>query len=265
MCCGDASDPADGLDFRPAWKKGMAVGSGAEKREDMGIIQRFKDIMSANINALLDKAEDPSKMVDQCLRNLESDLGKVKAETAAVMAEEMRTRRELDECVEQIAKMQTYAERAVRAGNDDDARLFLTKKAAYNEKREALQNAYDSAAQNASRMRQMHDKLVKDIAALNARRESIKAKVQIAQTQEKINQMNSRLGSSLDGVSDSMDAFDRMEAKANRMLDEANAMAQLNEEQRENTSVEDLIAKYDRSESTELEDELESLKTQMGM
>ena len=44
----------------------------------MGIIKRFGDIMAANFNALLDKAEDPEKMVDQCLRNLESDLGKVK-------------------------------------------------------------------------------------------------------------------------------------------------------------------------------------------
>ena len=41
----------------------------------MGIISRFKDIMSANINALLDKMEDPEKMVEQYLRNLESDLG----------------------------------------------------------------------------------------------------------------------------------------------------------------------------------------------
>ena len=56
----------------------------------MGILTRFKDIMSANINALLDKCEDPEKMIDQYMRNLESDLGKVKAETASVMAEETR-------------------------------------------------------------------------------------------------------------------------------------------------------------------------------
>ena len=55
-----------------------------------GIIKRFSDIMSANLNALLDKAEDPEKMIDQYLRNLESDLGKVKAETASVMAEETK-------------------------------------------------------------------------------------------------------------------------------------------------------------------------------
>ena len=73
----------------------------------MGIMTRFKDIMSANINALLDKAEDPEKMIDQYLRNLESDLGKVKAETASVMAEETRARRALDECTANITKMQT--------------------------------------------------------------------------------------------------------------------------------------------------------------
>lgn len=76
-----------------------------------GIITRFKDIMSSNINALLDKAEDPSKMIDQYLRNLESDLGKVKAETASVMAEEKRAKRQLDELNEQINKMQKYAEK----------------------------------------------------------------------------------------------------------------------------------------------------------
>ena len=53
-----------------------------------GILSRFKTIMEANINALLDKAEDPVKMADQLARDLEKDLGEVKAETVSVMAEE---------------------------------------------------------------------------------------------------------------------------------------------------------------------------------
>ena len=61
----------------------------------MGILQRFKDIMASNINALLDKAEDPEKMIDQTLRNLTKDLAEVKKETAAVMADEQRCKREL--------------------------------------------------------------------------------------------------------------------------------------------------------------------------
>ena len=79
----------------------------------MGILSRFKDIMSSNINALFDKMEDPEKMIDQVLRDLESDLGEVKAETAGVMAEEARAQRQLNECQAEVDKLQSYAEKAV--------------------------------------------------------------------------------------------------------------------------------------------------------
>ena len=94
----------------------------------MGILKRFKDIMSANINALLDKAEDPEKMIDQYMRDMQEDLRKVKSETATVMAEEQRCKRQLDECDAEIAKMQNYAEKALVAGNEADAMKFLEKK-----------------------------------------------------------------------------------------------------------------------------------------
>lgn len=225
-----------------------------------GIIKRFKDIMSANVNALLDKAEDPAKMIDQYLRDMESDLGKVKAETAAVMAQETRAKRELDECGEEIDKMQEYAKRAVLSGNDNDARQFLAQKQKLEEKKANLQQAYDAAAENAAKMRSMHDKLVADIRELNSRRDAIKAKIAVARTQEKIN----KLGSSFSGAADSMSAFERMEARADQMLDEANAMAQLNESAKQD-SVEDLMAKYDQTSSTQVDDELAKLKEQMGL
>jgi phage shock protein A len=224
-----------------------------------GIIKRFSDIMSANINALLDKAEDPAKMIDQYLRNLESDLGSVKAETAAIMAEETRAKRELDECIGEIDKMQKYAEKAIVAGNDTDAKTFLTKKGQYVEKQNELQKVYEAAAANASKMKTMHDKLVSDINDLNARKDSIKAKVAVAKTQEKLN----KIGSSIEGVSNSMSAFDRMEAKADKMLDEANAMAELNSVKEDDT--EDLISKYEGQTDSAVEDELAALKAKMGL
>lgn len=225
-----------------------------------GILKRFGDIMASNINALLDKAEDPAKMIDQYLRNLESDLGKVKAETAAVMAEETKCKRQLDECNQEIEKMQKYAEKAVMAGNDADARQFLEKKQQLAMKQAGLQQAYDVAAENASKMRSMHDKLVRDINELNARRDAIKAKVQVAKTQEKLN----KIGASMNGAQDSLSAFDRMEAKANKMLDEANAMSELNAGA--NGSFEDLKSKYDSDPAASgVDDELAALKAQMGM
>lgn len=225
----------------------------------MGIIQRFKDIMSSNINALLDKAEDPVKMIDQYMRNLESDLGKVKAETASVMAEETRCKRELDECTAEIDKMQKYAEKAVLAGNDEDAKQFLAQKAALVSKQEALKQSYDLAAENASKMRQMHDKLCSDIATLNSRKDAIKAKVKVAQTQEKLN----KIGASVDGARSNLSAFDRMEEKANRMLDEANAMAELNKKS-EDADIDALKSKYDEQPGSAVDDELAALKAKLG-
>ena len=206
----------------------MCQKAAQEWRIIMGILTRFKDIMSANINALLDKCEDPEKMIDQYMRNLESDLGKVKAETASVMAEETRCKRELDECTADVAKYQSYAEKALKAGNEADARTFLEKKQQLVSKQATLQQTYNIAADKA---------------------------------QERIN----KVGSSVNSVGTSMDAFGKMEAKANKMLDEANAMAELNQTQLE-ADVDSLAAKYDAEPAnTAVDDELAALKAQMGL
>lgn len=228
-----------------------------------GILSRFKDIMSSNINALLDKVEDPMKMIDQYLRNLESDLGKVKAETAAVMAEETKSKRELDECIDSINKMQTYAEKALLSGNEADARTFLSKKGELNNKLISLQQTYDIAKENSTKMREMHDKLIKDISQLNTRRDELKAKMAVVNTQEKLN----KIGSSVNGAIGNMSKFDEMEAKINKKLDTANAMAELNDSQKEE-NIEDLIAKYDnetKNTSSEIDDELSELKSKLGL
>ena len=227
-----------------------------------GIIARFKDIMSSNINALLDKAEDPAKIINQYLRNLESDLGNVKAETASVMAEEKRSKRALDECNEQINKMQRYAEKALIAGNESDAKTFLEKKTQLSKNQQSLQQSHDIAADNAVKTRSMHDKLVKDIGELNARREQLKAKLAVAKTQERLN----KIGSSVDGAKGSLSAFDKMEDKINRQLDEANAMAELNSSNKED-SIEDLMSKYDdnKEANSGVDDELQALKNKLGL
>lgn len=229
----------------------------------MGILKRFKDIMSANINALLDKAEDPEKMIDQYLRDMQDDLGQVKAETASVMAEAARAKRDLEETDEEIAKYQKYAEKALVAGNENDARRFLEKKAELTKERETKQQLADATAKSADQMRQMHDKLVKDIATLNERKATIKAKVAAAKTQSHINDLNEKVGNV--NITDGTSAFDRMEAKADRMLDEANARAELNKTSVEDESVEKLASKYDEGNKADVDAELEEMKKKLGL
>lgn len=225
----------------------------------MSILSRFGDIMAANINALLDKAEDPAKMVDQTLRNLRENLADVKKETKAVMADELNAKRRLDECQAEIARYTNAATNAVKAGQDNDARILLEKKQSLSAKLTDLQQTYDLAHANAAKMRQMHDKLVNDIAELETRKDTIKAKINVAKAQERINKVTDAAGD----ASDNLAAFDRMEDKADRLLDEAMAHAELNEGPKDEAA--DLAAKYGGGSSNmSVEDELAAIKASMN-
>jgi len=226
-----------------------------------GILKRFKDIMAANINALLDKAEDPEKMIEQYLRDMESDLGKIKAETAAVIADAEKAKRDLVEIDDEIAKMQVYAEKALVAGNEEDARRFLAKKADLTKERELKQQMADVTGANAQKMRDMHDKLTSDIATLNERKAAIKAKVQAAKAQEHINDLTESIGD-ID-ITDGMSAFDKMEEKADHMLDMANARAELNNSIPDTEALADVAKKYE--DNTDIDNELAALKSQLGL
>ena len=223
----------------------------------MSILSRFKDIMSANINALLDKCEDPAKMIDQYLRQLKEDLAEVKQETAAVMAEEKRTKRLVDDNVAEIAKYTDLAKKALTAGNEGDAKVFITKKQELEAHQADLEKTYALAHANAEKMREMHDKLTGDIQELEQRRLNVKAKMSVAKTQDKLNKIND----SMKSAAGSMEAFERMEAKADRLLDEANSMAELNEEPKD--SAEEIAKKYDKDSS--VDDELAKMKAELGL
>ena len=226
------------------------------------ILKRFKDIMAANINALLDRAEDPEKMIDQYLRDMESDLGKVNAETAAVMAEETKAKRQLAELKEEIGTMEKYAEKALVAGSEEDAKQFLERKAKLTADLAYREQLAANAGANAAKMREMHDKLAKDIAELNDRKAQIKAKVAAAKAQEKINDLTEKVGNM--DITDGTAAFDKMEAKADQMLDEANARAELNESTAHQT-IQDLKDKYDTKENPDVDAELAAMKAKLGL
>ena len=222
------------------------------------VLSRFNDILKANINDIIDKLEDPEKMIDQHLRDMLEDLAEVKKETAEVMAEETRTKRAVDINVAEVEKYLDLAQKALQAGNDGDARVFLTKKQELEAAGAALLTAYTVARENAEKMRQLHDKLTNDINELKAKSEAIKAKVKVAKTQEKLNAFDDHS----DAAQEAMAAFKRMEDKANNMLDRANSMAELNSKPVDEAKA--LEEKYATS-TPSVEDELAALKSKMGL
>lgn len=225
----------------------------------MAILDRFQEIISSNINSLLDRMEDPEKMIDQYLRNMMDDLAEVKRNTASVIAEETRAKRLVDENEAEVIKYTDYAKKALSASNEDDARIFLSKKQELEDVGTGLAKSFATAHENASKMRQMHDKLATDIEKLKGRRAMIKAQLSVAETQEKLNDVSNSLGKS----KGAMNSFQRMEEKATRNLDEANAMSELNAEPAD--EVTELEEKYASPGSAAVEEELSRLKDELGL
>lgn len=223
----------------------------------MGILSRFADIMEANVNALLDKMEDPSKMIDQYLRNLMDDMAEVKKETAGVMAEEKRCKRLVDEKAKEIAEIHEYAKKALTAGNEEDAKTFLAKKVALESEKASLDAAYETAHSNATKMRQMHDHLAQQITDLQGRKNQLKATAAVAKTTEKLN----KIGASSAKAQSSAAAFDRLEDKINSKLDAAMAEAELNAGPVDETAA--VKEKY-KTGAASVDAELEALKKEMG-
>jgi len=225
----------------------------------MSILNRFQDIISSNVNSLLDRMENPEKMIDQYLRSMTKDLAEVKQNTAGIMAEESKAKRLVDENEAEVAKYTELAKKALSAGNEEDARIFLSKKQELEDIGVGLANTYATAHENASKMRQMHDKLTDDIEKLKNRRSMIKAQMSVADTQEKINKVNQSVGKSKGAMS----SFQRMEEKATRRLDEANAMAELDDKPQDEAQA--LEEKYASQGSAAVEDELQRMKDELGL
>lgn len=225
----------------------------------MAILERFNDIIKANVNVLLDKLEDPEKMIDQYLENMMKDLAEVKRSAAEVMAEETRTKRLVDENQTEAAKYGEYAKKALMAGNEGDARTFVNKKQELENVGAGLMTAYAAAHENAIKMRQMHDKLTSDIEELKQRRIMIKSKVKVAKTQETLNEATQATKK----ISGAKSAFERMEDKASRMLDEANAMAELNMEPIDEAKA--LEEKYASMSNVSVDEEINKLKEELGL
>ena len=231
----------------------------------MGILSRFSDIMSANINSLLSKAEanNAEKLLEKYLKDAKDNIAQVKAETAAVIAEETGLARKLSENEATCKKYENYAMAAVKSGNDDDAKKFLTYKSHVEQEREAIATQYERAKDNSEKMRQLLKKLMDDVNAAEDKLVELKQKLTLAKQQEKMNKLNQKF------VNDPLSNADSLLDAVQKRVDAADAAAALNKElSKEARDVADLAKKYDLNNQTSkadnVEDQLAMLKASMG-
>ena len=225
----------------------------------MGVLDRFKDVMSSNINALLDRAENPEKMIDQYLRNAKKDLADVRRETAGVMAEEKRAKQKVDEINKEIDELTSFAKRALQAGNREDAAQFVSRKQKLEGSLQDHISVYEASAVNANQMREMHNKLVEDVANMENRKNILKGKAAATRARETVNKMgaNSAKHGATIGKMASME--ERIDQKFNQAMSESELL---------NESVDgtdDLMRKYKSGTSGSVDTELDSLEIELGL
>jgi phage shock protein A len=129
----------------------------------MGIFTRFRDIVGSNISAMLDRAEDPEKLIRLMIREMEDTLVELKSACAGVMAETKKVQRQRDEAGGRARFWAEKAELAVRKGRDDLAREALVEKRRYQQREASLdrelKDHFVLSDQYQDDIRQLEDKL----------------------------------------------------------------------------------------------------------
>lgn len=182
----------------------------------MGIFTRFRDIISSNINAILDKAEDPEKLIRLMIREMEDTLVEIKAACAGAMASSKKVQRQLDTLHDRIRYWEEKAGLAVKKGRDNLAREALVEKRRYVRRMDGLESELTEhkllIEQYQEDIRQLEDKLK---SARDKQRMLVQRHIHAdrkRRAQEEIRRVDS---------SEAMLKFDELENRIERMEAEA--------------------------------------------
>lgn len=219
----------------------------------MALFKRVRDITAANVNDLLDKAEDPVKMINQFLRDMEEDIAEAEVSVAKQIAMEKRFLEQRDEASTLVAKRQEQAEKALQMANEDLARRALQDKKDQQERYDTFASEYDKARTMADDLRHKLDEMKDEFQKMKGRREMLVARADAARVQTQINHAMGNFNS--DSASR---GFSRMEEKVAQMEAQAEAS---NEMRGPSRSLDDEFKKLGDSD---VEDELAALKARLG-
>jgi phage shock protein A len=182
----------------------------------MGIFSRFKDIVSANLNAMLDKAEDPEKMIRLMIQEMEETLLELKSSCAGSMADRKMAEREIESLEKEGAKWQERAELAVSKGREDLAKEALMEKSRFQNRSESLNGDIGEYDRMIKQSRKEIDQLEEK---LNAARE--KQQVLLKRRLRADQSLKTRKKIRKAGSADTMRRFEEFEYKIDRLEAEA--------------------------------------------
>ncbi|NMP17550.1 phage shock protein PspA [Thalassotalea sp. Y01] len=216
----------------------------------MGIFSRFTDIINSNINSLLDKAEDPEKMVRLIIQEMEDTLVEVRSSSARSLADKKELTRQVARMQAEADNWQQKAELALSKGRDDLARSALVEKNKCSEAAESMQQELSSFDDHIAKLQDEIVQLQEKLADAKARQKAIIMRGKTASSRLKV---KSKLDSGK--VDDALSRFDSYERKIDDLE------AQVDSYDLGKKSLADEIADLESDDN--IDQELEALKSKM--
>ena len=219
----------------------------------MSIFSRVADILSANVNDLLDRAEDPEKMVKMLVLEMEQRIEEARAGVAKAVAGEKQLEASLAKNREQAAQWQAKAEAAIDRNDDELARRCLERKKEFDAIAASLQPQWEAARRTGDALKADFRRLEEKLDETRRKRDALIARKLAAEAQREV----ASVAPSMSHIEATFGKFDKMERRIEQREAEAAAMAELSAERR---NLEREVASLERQEEVEIE--LAALKRQ---
>jgi len=178
----------------------------------MGIFSRVRDIISSNINAMLDKAEDPEKLVRLMIREMEDTLVEIKASCAQAMATRKRIQQQVEEADGRAREWTDKAQLAIVKGREDLAREALLEKRRYTERAQSLKNESEQFGDIIQKHQEDIVQLEEKLASARDKQRVLTQRHTGAQGRKRAEEQIRRVD-----ATDAMTRFDRFENRIDRM------------------------------------------------
>jgi phage shock protein A len=188
----------------------------------MGLIDRFLRVFRANLNSLIGQAEDPEKVLEQAVEDMQQDLIQLRQAVAQAIATQKRTERQAAQAETTAQEWYNRAQLALSNGDDNLAREALTRRKSYQETAKAMRDQLVQQSGVVSKLKENMRTLESKISEAKTKKDLYIARARSAQASQKINEMLGNMGTGT-----ALSAFERMEEKVMQLEAQSEAIAEL--------------------------------------
>jgi phage shock protein A len=218
----------------------------------MGLFDRIGRVVKSNLNDMVSKAEDPEKMLEQALLEMQEDLVQLRQGVAQAIAAQKRSEQQANQAQNQANEWDRKARLALTKGDENLARQALERKKSYAETANTLNAQLAQQVGQIDTLKRSLIALESKISEAKTKKDMLKARISAAKAQEQLQSTVGRLG-----TSSALGAFERMEEKVLMQEARAGAAAEL--------VGSNLESQFAQLESGDVDDDLAALKAQMAL